>query len=189
MTPFTYLVIEKATGIRYYGVRCSKNADPSQLWTTYFTSSKVVKKLVKLHGKEAFEVRVRKTFPTQEAALRWEHKVLRRLNAAQSNRWYNRHNGGKKFVCTGHSEETRLKLSHALKGKKKSAEHRAKIAAKSTWKGKVTQEQIANKKVYKGSEWLAHHAEGVKRMRESKIGLKRVYREDGTYYMSRDHIQ
>lgn len=56
--PFTYCITFILTGQRYYGSRYANNkttvAHPDQLWTTYFTSSKVIKSLIKEHGKESF---------------------------------------------------------------------------------------------------------------------------------------
>ena len=53
-TPFTYLLYCKPTGQYYYGSRYSNNSHPSQLWKTYFTSSKTVKKLIEQDGINSF---------------------------------------------------------------------------------------------------------------------------------------
>lgn len=78
-TPYTYLITFKETKQKYYGVRYAKNCHPSDLWNTYFTSSKVVQVLLTQYGPSAFTVEIRKVFQTQEAACKWENKVLRRL--------------------------------------------------------------------------------------------------------------
>jgi hypothetical protein len=187
MKPFTYLLTHKKTGKRYYGVRYWKNADPSELWNTYFSSSQIIKRLVKEEGPEAFDAEVRKVFSSKEKALLWEQRFLTKVDAARNAMWFNRHNGGKNFHCTGHSKKTKRLLSQQRKGKPKTEEHKKKIAAKSTWVGKLSKEQIANRKIYRGDDWRScvGRAAGVAKMRESKVGLRRVYREDGTFFMQR----
>ena len=68
MRPYTYRIKFTKTNEYYYGVRHSKNCDPSDLWVTYFTSSKTVKDLIKMHGKENFVTEIRKIFNTPAEA-------------------------------------------------------------------------------------------------------------------------
>jgi hypothetical protein len=74
--PFTYLIKCIPTNQFYYGVKYSKNCQPSDLWTSYFTSSKYVRSLIGKYGKDAFEFQIRKTFKSQKKAKIWESKVL-----------------------------------------------------------------------------------------------------------------
>ena len=138
-TPYTYSVYCKPTNQYYYGTRYAIGCQPSDLWKTYFTSSKVVKELIKLYGKDAFDVKIRKIFNSKHQALLWEEKFLKKVKAAQSPKWLNKHNGNKSFYCTGHqgnlgkkqSEETKLKRRLANLGKKRppfSKEHREKLS-------------------------------------------------------------
>jgi hypothetical protein len=92
-TPFTYCLTFLLTGQRYYGVRYAKDCHPDQLWTTYFTSSKIISDLIKEYGKDAFTFEVRKTFITAEEACYSETKFLTRIDAAKSPNWLNGHNG------------------------------------------------------------------------------------------------
>lgn len=156
--PFTYLVTFLPTGQRYYGVRTKKGCQPSDLWTSYFTSSKIVRQLIKQHGKDAFTFEIRRTFATKEQAILWEHRVLRRIDAARNPRYLNKNNGDRKFFGGGvpigfkhtedarrrmsinssgpknpnwgkvFSEETRRKLSEAKKGKKLELTEESKAA-------------------------------------------------------------
>lgn len=87
--PYTYLLVWNTTGVKYYGVRYSKDCTPSDLWSTYFTSSKSVKEYRKLHG-EPDIIQVRKTFNNSQAARLWEHNVLRKLNCAKRNDYLNK---------------------------------------------------------------------------------------------------
>lgn len=97
---YTYLIGWSAHNRYYYGCRYSKRADPKQLWTTYFTSSKAVKQMRQVYG-EPDVVQVRKTFASKHECLVWEHKVLRRLKAATSTKWLNLTNGSL-FANTKH---------------------------------------------------------------------------------------
>jgi hypothetical protein len=78
-TPYTYRVKFTPTGQYYYGVRYSKACHPADLWVSYFTSSKNVKKLIKENGIESFTIEIRKTFNNKEHAIAWEEKVTRRV--------------------------------------------------------------------------------------------------------------
>ena len=70
--PFTYLIKFKPTGQVYYGVRYARKCNPSQLWTTYFTTSKIIKQLIKEYGISEFEFQIRRVFNTKESAVLWE---------------------------------------------------------------------------------------------------------------------
>lgn len=79
-----------------------------------------------MEGPENFTFKVRKTFKTKQDAVNWENKFLIRVNAAQSNLWFNKQNGDGKFTNTGGynlSEKTKTKQS-----KPKSEDHRNKLA-------------------------------------------------------------
>ena len=102
-TPFTYCLTFLPTGERYYGVRYAKDCHPSQLWTTYFTSSIPIADLIEEHGKDSFSIQIRKTFITAEQARSWETKFLTRIDAAKHPEWLNCHNGGKNFHSTPES--------------------------------------------------------------------------------------
>lgn len=102
--PYTYLVGWTAINKWYYGVRTAKTANPKDLWVSYFTSSKFVKKIRNQFG-EPDVVKIRKTFSCSNEALIWELKVLTRLNAAENENWLNKHNGGKNFSTAGKTWE------------------------------------------------------------------------------------
>ena len=103
-TPFTYCITFIPTGKRYYGSRYANNkkevAHPSQLWTTYFTSSKIISDLIEEHGVDSFTFGVRKIFKTRTETVSWESKFLTKIGAAQSPDWLNGHNGGTTFCST-----------------------------------------------------------------------------------------
>lgn len=135
--PYTYLIGWSQLNKWYYGVEIKNNqkvAHPSNLWKTYFTSSKVVHKMRKIHGDPDF-IKVIKTFNCPKKALVWEQKVLRRLKVWKKDHWVNQALSSgvcavtdeinKKRVLTRkkrhknwHSDETKRKLSQVRQGVK-----------------------------------------------------------------------
>jgi hypothetical protein len=129
--PYTYLVTHLPTGKKYYGVRYAKNCNPSDLWDTYFTSSKKIKALIEETGKDSFKYEIRKTFLSADKAREWEHRFLRRINAISREDFLNMTHGKALPPRYGpHSEETKRKMSkpRSVKFKPKSLEHRRKIS-------------------------------------------------------------
>lgn len=124
--PFTYSITHIPSGVHYYGVRYGKDCSPSDLGTTYFSSSILVKKLILEEGTPNFKFKVRRTFHTKQEAVLWERKFLTRVNASASSKWFNKHNGNKHASKGGYSldEVTKQKMQ-----KPKSPEHRAKLAS------------------------------------------------------------
>ena len=102
--PFVYCITFLPTGKRYYGSRYANNkkevAHPSQLWSTYFTSSETIKALIEEYGVDSFTFEVRKTFKTRKETLSWETKFLTKIDAAKHPEWINGHNGGSNFHST-----------------------------------------------------------------------------------------
>jgi len=134
--PFTYTVRFKPTGQYYYGYRGRKGCDPSDLWTTYFTSSKIVAELIRIHGPDSFEPRVRKIFSTAIDAQKWERKVLQKLDARNNKSLLNQSNGGRGFRLASHSEESRKKISTSRTGITFSDEHKKNIGIAA--RGRIT---------------------------------------------------
>jgi len=153
MKPFAYLITSLIDGKRYYGIRFSKDSNPSQLWTTYFTSSKEVRDRIKKYGVDSFKAEVRKVFETPQQALNWESRFLTRINAAAREDWINRSNGYLSMgsICTGKvkppgywekwrmvrkghtvTEETKKKIGDANRGRKQTAEANEKRRIAST---------------------------------------------------------
>jgi hypothetical protein len=124
-TPFAYVITQVSSNIRYYGIKFAQGCQPTDLGTTYFSSSRIVKKLIKEEGIQNFRFEIRKIFKTRDEAIRWEKRFLTRINAAQSPHWFNKHNGTLNFYrALGYkcSESTKQNMR-----KPKSKEHRAKL--------------------------------------------------------------
>lgn len=90
--PYTYLIGWSKIDQWYYGVQFanSKNrvANPSNLWTTYFTSSKTVRQYREMYG-EPDIIQIRRTFITADAAFNWEQRVIHKVISKNPKRWIN----------------------------------------------------------------------------------------------------
>lgn len=88
--PYTYLIGWPDLNKWYYGVRYAKNCNPSDLWVSYKTSSKIVHEFVFTHGDPSI-IQIRKTHLSVNAAQLWENRVLKKLKVASSSKWLNGH--------------------------------------------------------------------------------------------------
>ena len=193
--PYTYYLFHLSTGKKYYGAQYGKNANPSNLWTTYFSSSKKVKELIKQYGKDSFVVQIRKTFSNVVDTHNWEQKVLRRIKAIERDDWLNQSTSVSPFRWHGPhtqesknkqsriqlskkrtfqmSEEQKLKLSIAHKGKKLSEETKQKISLSEKGK-KLSEETKARMRKPKSLEHrhnMSLARTGLKRKPFSKIHI------------------
>lgn len=90
--PYTYLIGWSIHNKWYYGSETSsgrKIANPKNLWTIYFTSSKHVKKFRETYG-EPDIIQIRKIFKDRKTTLLWEENVLRKMNVVQQDIWLNK---------------------------------------------------------------------------------------------------
>jgi len=89
MKAYTYLIGWSSFGKFYYGVRFAKGCSPDELWVSYFTSSKHVKRFAKLNGPPDI-VQIRRTFDSIDAARAFESKVLKRIRKIDESKWLNK---------------------------------------------------------------------------------------------------
>lgn len=126
---YTYLIGWTALNKWYYGARWAENSNPSDLWNTYFTSSKNVKEFRQIYG-EPNIIQVRKEFESGDKAFRWESKVLTRLGIPNNKKFLNKSRNQYKTNAVPwnkgiigvikSTEETKNKISKSLLGKPKS---------------------------------------------------------------------
>jgi hypothetical protein len=135
--PYTYLIGWTKLNLWYYGARYANSAsrgiaNPSDLFVTYFTSSKLVKEMREMHG-EPDVIQVRRTFKTAKEAITWEAKVCNRMDTKNTLKFLNLHNGDGKFSNAGisPSDETRSKIGAANRGKTPTAKTREKLSERS----------------------------------------------------------
>ena len=165
MIPFTYLIHCIVTDQYYYGSRYGRGCHPSSLWTSYYTSSKVVKQLILEHGKDAFTVSVRKTFKTPEEARKWESKFLNKVKAAQSDKWLNQHNADEKFYGRGH---------HGNIGKTLSESHRKNIGDAQRGQKRKPLAHDTKQKIAKARMGTSHSKETKEKMKSYWISRKGI---------------
>lgn len=186
--PYCYLIGWQKLNIWYYGSEYgakSKIANPENLWTSYFTSSKYVKEFTQKHGKPDI-IKIRKIFKTDIDAIYWEYRVLKRLKVRSNKNWLNK-NEGKAPVGKPWTEERKIQRSKMVSGNKNpmfGRQHRAEtkllISAKSSKKG--TENGMYNKK---------HTAESKNKMSENhhilKTMLGKLHTEESKRRMSISH--
>ena len=126
--PFTYFLQWTTINKCYYGVRYAQGCNPTDLMTTYFSSSKKVKELITNIGLPDVYF-VDEVFDNKQDAVKYEHNYLKEINAAKCKSFLNRTNGWKEFYFEHApnkgvpvSEEQKLKISKTLKLKYKSGE-------------------------------------------------------------------
>jgi hypothetical protein len=150
---YAYLVKFLPTGQVYYGSRFKnqrlKLHPHEDLWVKYFTSCDTVKRLVKEHGKDSFDVEIRRTFTDKVHAASWEGKVLKRTRAKYKDNWFNSTDNETPIP----GPEGLKKISNTHLSVPKTAEHAAKIGNKlrGRKKGPLSQER---------KDWLSERFTG-----------------------------
>lgn len=130
MIPYFYRLYFKPTGQYYVGVQYGKDAHPNNLWDKYFTSSKVVKELIKQFGLSAFSYKITKTFSTGKEATMYERRFLIKVKANRNDKFLNLSLGIKEsFLAIGPcSTERRNNISKSrLETKKVTCLHCDKV--------------------------------------------------------------
>lgn len=81
-TPFVYTLtfIDPHSGNRrwYIGVKYGQNSSPSDLWQSYFSSSKVIHQLLSEYGTKSFRTKIIKTFADEISARAYEERFIRK---------------------------------------------------------------------------------------------------------------
>ncbi len=119
--PYTYLIGWAKLNTFYYGCEYSNSdtriANPDNLWTTYFTSSKYVEVFRGKHG-EPDIIQIRKTFIDAKSTRLWESKVLDRLKVTKKTYFLNKRGGSWKWAIYDMTDEVKNKISVSHIGKK-----------------------------------------------------------------------
>lgn len=125
---YTYYLRWTSQNKSYYGVRTANKAAPhDDLWTNYFTSSKLVAALREEHG-EPDVILIDEVFQTPEDAIAYEVAFLQG-NGWQSDEWLNQACfPTRNMAGYTHTQETKNKISKARKGMVFSEEHKQNIA-------------------------------------------------------------
>ena len=171
---YTYYIGWSLLNKWYYGVRFAENCKVEDLWTSYFTSSNYVKEFVEKYGNPDV-VKIDKIFIDKNAAIEYEHSVLKFLKVSSNKLWLNASIGkcpsrkGKTLT-----EESKNKIGQAHKGKVVSAETRKKISEKLKGTSKPKSEEHKKKisEVQKGKKRKPLSNELKKKLSEIKKGKK-----------------
>lgn len=96
MLSYFYIIKFLGTGQYYAGSRYTKKLTETNinndLWRRYFTSSKIIKMLVKTFGKDAFVIKKIKIFHNQSGAKDYESRFLKRIDAKNNPKMLNQSN-------------------------------------------------------------------------------------------------
>lgn len=195
-TPYTYFIHWSNLNVSYFGRRTAKGCNPSDLWRTYFTSSRYVKTYRRLYG-EPDIIQVCSVFKDKQSCIEQETVVLHTLNVAHSPLWLNKSNGDMGFDTSGKSNAidvtTGEKLGlidvsdprwglglivHHLKGRHQNAEANIKrsLTQKGVSKPHTLEHCQAISKAKKGckatNKGIPHTAETKNKIRQKTIGRK-----------------
>lgn len=122
----TFLDPNTKTKKWYIGVKYGKNSHPSDLWSSYFTSSKIVQQLLEAYGPLSFTTKICKCFKNERDAREYEERFIRRaislglrlnvqlLNKGIPNKNFANSMKGRKFEEIFDSE-TCARLKHILR--------------------------------------------------------------------------
>lgn len=126
-SPFTYLIGWSKLNRWYYGSRTARitrclyesGCHPDDLWKTYFTSSNHVEEFRQKFG-EPDVIQIRRVFRSADDCLKWEYRVIKRLNLMNNPKWLNRGDGFGGFdTSKPKSEAHKKKLSEWQRGLKR----------------------------------------------------------------------
>jgi hypothetical protein len=177
--PYTYLIGWSKLDLWYYGCQYSKTANPSNLWTTYFTSSSYVNEARKTYG-EPDVVEVRKTFESRDAARGWEHRVLKRMKVRKSKRWLNKSDIIHHYTDTpkvpwnkGKSlpEDHKEKIRDSLSGRTIPSEVRQKMKESQRLRDPASRETREKLSLAHSGKTVSN--ETKEKMRLAKLGVKK----------------
>lgn len=168
---FTYLIGWSAADKWYIGSRWAKGCAPSDLWSSYFTSSKYVERFRKEHG-EPDVIEIGQVFDSKKAALAHEIFLLKANRAKERDCFLNKTDG---CLFDPADPEIRARIRKALTGKKLSPWHREKIAlgkiGNANRKGTATSEQ-GRKNIGQAKLGAKHSDETKRKMSQTRTGRK-----------------
>lgn len=187
-TPYTYLIGWMKHNKWYYGVRYGKDCHPSDLWNTYFTSSKYVAEFRTQYG-EPDIIQIRKTFNDEKSAIKCEDRVIRNLKLYENTNFLNKAYSGSIY----YDDEVRRKMSKAATGRKnshlknKSPEHIEKMRKTKTGV-KQSPEHIKAVSEALRIKWSSepHHCNGKKLSEDHKNNISLSVRNSEKHKLAKE---
>lgn len=136
--PYVYIIRWTRVNKGYIGVRFAKNCCPSDLFVSYFTSSKTVKQLISEVGLPD-QIKIFR-YADKKTALRMEEKFQQRFRVLESDYWLNRAISGTRFHVDM-TEKHKKKISKANLGKPVDPETRKKLSLATEGKNRGIKEK------------------------------------------------
>ena len=133
---YVYKITFLPTDQYYIGYRGSKNATPSDLLATYFTSSKVVARLIKEHGVDKFAKEILAEFDTGIEAYEYEQQLLREHDVESNTQMLNKRLTSCALdVFKKHTEKSRAQMSESRRHLWNNTEYRDSVssAVRKSW--------------------------------------------------------
>ena len=126
MNHYVYEITNLINGKKYIGKRsCKCDIEDDK----YMGSGKYLIRAFKKYGMENFTKRIIETFEKEYLAYEFEKRLIQKLNADISDKYYNIAMGGKGGVAGCNvSEETRKKISEKSSGRKMTTSSRIKLS-------------------------------------------------------------
>lgn len=141
-------------------------------------SNSLHRKIIDEHGIKNIIISIVETGLTKEEAFTGEQKLIAELKL-RGHQLCNRTDGGNGMPGFVHTEETRNKISVALKGHTKSAEHRTKLS-------KTTSRAMKGNQYAKGNQYRL----GSKHSEETKVKMSiAAKRREALIWMHREEKQ
>jgi len=196
MKHYVYRITNTKLNKHYYGTRTSKKNIPEEDIGIYYFSSSKDKDFIKdqKENSQDYKYKVIKKFNTREEALELEIKLHNKFNVGINESFYNRSKQTSKgFDRTGKktnlTNEQKLKISMALKGRKLSYEHKENLSL-SRKKGydnglikkltkdknpmfRKTHSEETKEKISKGNKGKILSQETKDKIAKAKTGIKR----------------
>ena len=160
--PYVYELTFLPTGQRYIGCEygnVKKVAHPSNFWSTYFTSSRIIRELRENHDDQTdWSHRILSVHATEEETLDEEQRLLLKYNAAYNPMFLNRAQNGNKPSFRGgtHSDEVKKKLSKLNKGVPKPQISKA-LTGRKLSKEAIEKREETKRKNREAGKYKKHH--------------------------------
>lgn len=173
MQAYFYIIRHKPSGKYYAGSRRNKHGYPGELLKEdgYKTSSNLVKEMIQRDGLDSFEVAL--IIPQshlQIGVLDYETAFLRANDCKRNPLWINRSNNEGTYGFAEFTEEHKANMKGRCgkwERQEKDREHVRRLMTKTNLEKNAM-----------------NNPESRAKVAASKVGRKRIYREDGTFYLS-----
>lgn len=169
-TPYTYLIGWSKLNLWYYGVRFKKGCHPSDLWVSYFTSSKEVAIVRDMYG-EPDIIEIDKTFKESSLARNYETNFLKENNVIYDDKWLNKTNN---IAIPTQDENVKIKMKKSAKKRCSNPDEIERLRKIASRPGEKN--PMYGKKVPKEQHPMfgkKHKQETIEKNRKSNLGQKR----------------